>query len=75
MAPVASVTSRSAGISLWMSDSAGFKGLSIAEIPNARPILKRFEPSALPMASLGLPSQAENAEEKSLEQRFQRQQS
>ena len=62
--PVTNVTRRSAGISLPTSDLGGLRGLISAATPRATPMLKRLEPSALPIANSGLPLSAETAEEK-----------
>jgi hypothetical protein len=63
-APVMSVTSSKAGISLLISESGGLKGLITAAMPKATPTLNIFEPIALPTASSGLPFSAEMADEK-----------
>ncbi len=57
------VTRISAGNSFLINDFGGVRGRSIAATPSATPILNRFVPKALPIASSGLSSSAETADE------------
>ena len=60
---MATVTNIKAGNSLLTNEAGGLRGRIKAATPSATPTLNKFEPSALPIASSGLFSQADTAEE------------